>query len=127
MKNKIIAILEELIVFCESVDRTSMRNVYQSIKDDLLNGVPIDKKWARTYFSGYLLKADPPEYEYIRVEKYLISIYQIKVNAAYKAVKQKKFILISSIFVVKNNFLQETVLNSYFERTCIKSSCFLCK
>jgi len=76
-RDEIIVLLDELIAFCGSSDRISMKNAYQSIKDDLLNGVSIDKKWALRYFSGYLIKADPPDYEYVRVEK-LFSFFEGK-------------------------------------------------
>jgi len=68
-KDEIIIILKELITYCESINKISMRDVYQSIKNDLSNGISVDAKWACRYFCGYLLKADLPDYEYIRVEK----------------------------------------------------------
>jgi len=70
-EDEIIIILDELIAYCESAERISMHNVYKIVKNDFsermqsVSGIEA----LSLYFCGYLLKAEPPDYEYIRVEK----------------------------------------------------------
>jgi len=47
-----------------------MKEVYKLVKNNVNEALSIDKKKELSrYFCGYLLKADPPDYEYIRVER----------------------------------------------------------
>jgi len=70
-EDKIILILEELISYCEKIDKKSMRDVYELIKDDLSEkkiSASIAERRYR-YFCGYQAHADLSDYEYIRVKK----------------------------------------------------------
>jgi len=70
-KDEMILILEELISFCEKINKESMKDVYELIKEDLSEkkiSIDIAKKRYH-YFCGYHAHADLADYEYIRVEK----------------------------------------------------------
>jgi len=76
-KQKIISILNELILYCEEKNKETMKDVYKSVKIDLIEKKILsnEARYLCVYFRRYLNHADPFDYEDLRVQK-LINFFE---------------------------------------------------